>query len=255
MKQVILTLFGLFLLPLQVYAVQNVNLDNRVGVGKEESQVQQGKEVKLDQVEVFEATESQGKKEIDEEFIENEKEEYEKKPELQEQIQNRGEDQQIQTKNQQTGTEDGLPGIGNQVREMAVQQAGKAAQNMMQQMAQNMGEEMGLGEQVRQLAQEQNQVQDKIDDNLQKVRNRNRFLKFILGPDKKALDELQNRLEENQQIIEELENIAPEADPTAQEQIQSVKQILGEQNSYLEETIQAEQKTKGIFSFLTTLFS
>ncbi len=255
MKHLIITLIGLFLLPLQVYAVQNVNLDNRVGVGKEESAVQQGKEVKLDQVEVFEATDSPSEKELDEEFIKNEKEEYERKPELQKEIQNKGEDQQIQTKTQQAGSEAETSGIGSQVREMAVEQAGKAVQNVMQQMVQNMGEEMGLGEQVRRLAQEQNQVQEKIDENLQKVGKRNRFLKFILGPDKKAVGELQNQMEENRAILSELEGMASEADETAREQINQAQQLIEEQNQYLEEAIEQEEKIKGVFSFLSGLFS
>ncbi len=255
MKKFIIILIGLFTLPFQVYAVQNMNMDNRVGVDKEDSAVQRGKEVQLDQVEVSdEATGSE--QNLDEDFMENEKKEIEEKN-LQIQVENEGEDDQIQTKTEdqkQPGQSDDK-GIGKQVREMAIQQAGKAIQNTFQQMNQNMGEEMGLGEQVRQLAKEQTQVQEDIDQSIEKTKKRGRFVKLLFGPDKKALDEIEEQISQNKVLIDELEQMAEEADQTAQSQIQAAQEMLESQNSYLQETIEAEKNTPGIFSFLSGLFN
>lgn len=176
MTKFILTLTGIFLAFTLVASVQNIGSieGQQIGIDKKESVVQQGKNVKLDEVEVQEdlpptpADKGQGQGQG-------------QTNELKIQIQNKGEDNQIQTQTEEqeqvNQSED--KGIGKQVREMAIEQAGQAAQNAFQQMSQNMGEEMGLGEQVSELAKEQNQVQEKINQGVEKVKNRNRFMKFL----------------------------------------------------------------------------
>lgn len=239
MKKLVLILLALFIFPASLYAVDQVSPPGkRVGVDKDESVTQQGENLKLDQVEVGESTVQQ------QEGTENE---------LKIQIQNKGEDQQLQTQTEEQEETAGR-GIGKEVREMAIQQAGKAAQNAFQQMTKNMGEEMGLGEQVRQLAHEQNQVQEKINQGLEKIKARNRFFKLLFGPNKKALDNLEAQVEENQQLINQLDQMAEDADETTQDQIQTARQLIDQQNQYLQQAIETEQQNPGIFSFLIGLF-
>ncbi len=54
MTKIIILAFSLFALPFQIYAVQNMNMDNRAGEENSEFVIQQGKEVKVDQVEISE---------------------------------------------------------------------------------------------------------------------------------------------------------------------------------------------------------
>jgi len=229
-KKAFIFCLTLFLLPVPIYAVQNKNMDTRVGVGAEESVTQQAKNVKLDQVEVV----GQGNS-----GLENQ---------VQVQVQNQGEEKQVQT---QTEEKEAVSrGIGHQVRELAVEQAGQAVQNSLK----KVGEDSGLGTQVRDLAMEQNQVQGKISQSLKKVKSRGRIRKFLFGPDPEALNNLENQMDENNQLITQLDELADQADETAQEQILSAQSMLEEQNKYLQQTIETELKSRGILSFLTNIF-
>ncbi len=211
-------------------------MDTRVGVGKEESTTQQGASVKLDEVEVS----GQGDNENSQQGgVENQ---------VQVQVQNQGEEQQVQTQTEEK--EATSKGIGQQVREMAVEQAGQAVQNSLKKVP----EDTGLGTRVRDLAMEQNQVQEKISESLKKVKSRGRIRKFLFGPSHEALNDLENEMELNNQLIGELEKMASEADQTAQEQIEDAQAMLEEQNDYLQQTIETELKSRGILSFLTNLF-
>jgi hypothetical protein len=249
MKKLIIIFLTLFFFPVSLYAVEQVNPGKKIGVDKNESVVQQGKNLKLDQVEVVGdsspaaenttsgTTGSQNKLKI--------------------KIENKDEDQQLQTETQEQQSKS--KGIGQQVRILAIQQAGKAAQNAFQQMSQEEGdqetsEKPGLGEQVRELARQHGQIQEEIDVGLEKIQKRNQFLKLLLGPNKKAISNLENQLTSNQQLINKLNQMAEDADEATQDQIQTAQQLIEQQNQYLQQTIQAEEDNPGILSFIVNLF-
>jgi hypothetical protein len=61
-------------------------------------------------------------------------------------------------------------------------------------------------------------------------------------------------MEQNNQLITQLDELADQADQTGQEQIEDAQAMLEEQNNYLQQTIETELQFRGILSFLTNIF-
>jgi FtsZ-interacting cell division protein ZipA len=114
----------------------------------------------------------------------------------------------------------------------------------------------GIGEQVRQITQEQKQAQGETETELGKVENRQGFLKFLFGPDYKALKSMKQQSEQNQVRIERLmqlqTQLVNQADST---QLQETIQALMDQNIALQERITLEEKSVSALGWLVRLFS
>ena len=113
----------------------------------------------------------------------------------------------------------------------------------------------GIGEQVRQIAQEQNQAQDQLQTELGKVESRKGFLKSLIGPDYQALKNMQKQMEQNQlriQKLEQLQNqLTNQGDITM---VQATIQALTEQSTTLQDRINLEERSGGMFGWLFKLF-
>lgn len=114
----------------------------------------------------------------------------------------------------------------------------------------------GIGEQVRVFAQEQNQAQDKIRVAFEKVENRGRFMKALIGADYQALEDMEEQMQQNEMRLAELiklqEQISNDADSTL---IQEAVQSLVDQNDVLQEKIVEERSSTSLFGWLMKRFA
>jgi hypothetical protein len=152
---------------------------------------------------------------------------------------------------------------------------GNQVQNQNQTQTQNQGEETQLqvatqhmeqlmhmegvreevGNQVRVIAQEQVQTQSQIQTQLNKIESRSGLMKRLFGPDYGAIKNLKQQMEQNQLRIQQLTQPQNQvANQTEETQLQEATQALVEQNTALEEKIQAEEQVGSIFGWLIKLF-
>ncbi|OGG11737.1 hypothetical protein A2Z00_01395 [Candidatus Gottesmanbacteria bacterium RBG_13_45_10] len=114
----------------------------------------------------------------------------------------------------------------------------------------------GIGEQVRQIAQEQNQAQNQIQTELGKVEARGGLLKSLIGPDYQALKNMQKAMEQNQLRIGQLEQLQNQlANQSDIAMVQETIQALTVQNTALQNRVNLEERSGGMFGWLFKLFA
>lgn len=113
----------------------------------------------------------------------------------------------------------------------------------------------GVGDQVRIIAQEQNKSQDQIQLQLDKIGVKGSLAKALFGPDYKALESLEQQMEQNQLRIEKLQELKLEFTNTGdQTAVQETIDALIQENTSLQEILSFEGGTKSLFGWLVRLF-
>lgn len=175
---------------------------------------------------------------------------------------NRGEDSQLKVETQeQTQEETEMnTGAGNTKKESP---RSEVAQEKMSIVAKHVEELLtnrtmkgGIGEQVRVVATQQKQAQEAVESQLHLVENRKGLLKSLIGPDFKALRDVENQIEQNQMRIAQLEELKTQL--TNQSDITMIEetiQALTEQNTQLQDTVTTETQTKSMFGWLFRYFA
>ncbi|UZE93230.1 MAG: hypothetical protein IB617_00030 [Candidatus Nealsonbacteria bacterium] len=114
----------------------------------------------------------------------------------------------------------------------------------------------GIGPQVSQIAREfNNSVQATIIAE-EKIQKRNVFVRFFMGGDKNAAEDMERELNQNQQRIQELKRLREECScgeevkAMIQEQVQNVEQ----EQVRLQQLASREKSTKGVFGWIRNLF-
>ena len=109
--------------------------------------------------------------------------------------------------------------------------------------------------QIRTIAQEQVQAQTQIQAELNKLESKSGFMKKLFGTDYGAINNLKQQLEQNRlriKLLTELQNqVTNQADET---QLQEAVLALTEQNTSLEEQIEAEESIGSLLGWLVKLF-
>jgi Cu/Ag efflux pump CusA len=112
-----------------------------------------------------------------------------------------------------------------------------------------------VGNQVRNIAQQQVQTQTQIQTQLNKLESKSGLMKKLFGPDYKAIKNLKQQMEQNQLRVQQLEQLQTQVVNQADEiQLEEAVQALVEQNTALEEQIQAEEQVGSLFGWLIKLF-
>ncbi len=173
--------------------------------------------------------------------------------------QNKGEEVQIQVENREQESEDGL----QENQENNIVPRSENAREHMSAVAAKVEELLttdiasgGIGERVRKVAQEQKEAQQQIQSHFQKIESRSGVLKFIVGPDFKALGSMQKVVEENQLRIQELTQLKNQLTNQSEiDKLQEVIQALMDQNTALQDRINLEEKSTSLFGWLFKLFA
>jgi hypothetical protein len=178
------------------------------------------------------------------------------------QTQNQGEAQQIQVNNQeQEALNQGQTSRAESGTKSASPRSQVAAEKMsnvakkVEELLISEGTQDGIGEQVKQIAQEQKQSQDQTQIELGKVDQRGGALKFLIGPDYKALKNMQKQMEQNRLRIQQLEQLQNELVNQGEAVIvQEMIKALTEQNTALQDRINLEEKSGSLFGWFFKLF-
>ena len=172
--------------------------------------------------------------------------------------------QQDRVQDPTTHTSSSPSAAGNQVKntnQVSTQNMGESSQlqvatSEMEQLMEEMGTGAGIGAQVRTIAQEQVQAQAEIQSQINKMESKSNFMKGIFGPNYKAIENVKAHIERNMlriQALTELKNqISNQADETA---LETAIQALTDQNTRLQEQVDAEEGTGSLFGWLAKLFT
>jgi hypothetical protein len=179
------------------------------------------------------------------------------------QIQNEGEDSQLRVNTQEeeslganTETEGrGLPKEISPRSETATQHMSIVAQKVEALLA-DTTMQGGIGQQVKVIAQEQKMAQVQLRTELEKVDDRGGLLKSIVGPDFKALKNMQQEVEQNQLRIEQLTLLQNQLTNQADiDQVQEMIRVLTEQNISLQDRVSLEEQSGSMLGWLFKLFA
>ncbi|MEA3399290.1 MAG: hypothetical protein U9R00_02120 [Patescibacteria group bacterium] len=136
----------------------------------------------------------------------------------------------------------------------AIQRRSRVA-NVVQAMLQVSERNEGIGKQIRVIAQNQNKEMEEIEEDLQSVKQRNKFLRFLIGPKYGQIKSIEERLEENSGRLEELialkEGLLAEDVEIIDAQIQAMKEIKEE----LLTELNLEESGFTLFGWLVKLFN
>lgn len=178
------------------------------------------------------------------------------------QVQNQGEDQQLEVANQQQ-QEPNDATTGGRKSDVSIANRGATASEHLSIVAQQVDNLLsfpdrrgGIGDQVRVIAQEQEQIQERVRESLEQLENRPRFMVKLFGPNYQAINRLQATIEQNEQLVEELLILQENAlYPAEKEDLSSAITALEQQNTLLFQQIQLSSGDNGFLGWVFRFFS
>jgi hypothetical protein len=159
--------------------------------------------------------------------------------------QNQGEDSQLRVKTQEAeqlnqAVDDSLIKVSDQVHKLI----------------ETTGAKGGIGQQVKEIAQSQTKLQDEIVSDVAKLNSRGTVSKFFIGSDKKLIQSMEQKMEQNRLMIKQLEELKLQAKNSGDlQQLQETIDLMTYQNTSLQNKIDKESKSNGMFGWLVNLFN
>ena len=158
--------------------------------------------------------------------------------------QNQGEDQKLSVKTQESeqlnqAVDDSVTKVSDQVHELI----------------ETVGAKGGIGQEVKEIAQSQTKLQDEIVSDVAKLNSRGKAAKFFIGSDKKLIKSMEQKMEQNRLMIQQLEELKLQTKNTGDlQQLQETIDLMTYQNTSLQNKIDKENKSNGMFGWLVNLF-
>lgn len=159
--------------------------------------------------------------------------------------QNQGEDSQLNVKTQESeqlnqAIDDSLTKVSDQVHELI----------------ETVGAKGGIGQEVKEIAQSQTKLQDEIVSDVSKLNSRGSVAKFFVGSDKQLIKSMEQKMEQNRLMVQQLEELKLQTQNTSDlQQLQETIDLMTYQNTSLQNKIDKESKTNGMFGWLINLFN
>lgn len=171
----------------------------------------------------------------------------------QNQVQNAGDETQVQYQAQEAEANDIKGGVNRNENAKAKM---SAVATKVQELLNDPDLEGGIGPQIREFAKSQHQVQNELESTQAQVQNRNQIMRVVLGPDYKALKNMEQLYERNQLRIKTLTELANQTQNEAElNEITEMVQLLTEQNTALAEQINDEEARPGVLGWFFRLFN
>lgn len=113
-----------------------------------------------------------------------------------------------------------------------------------------------VGEQVREIAKAQHETDEEVADAIDKVKNRGKFVTFLVGTDYKNIGKIRSETAKTEQQITKLQTLVDEATtPEAKETLtEQIKTIQAEQKK-LDDFVKANEQTFSLFGWFVKLFA
>ena len=142
----------------------------------------------------------------------------------------------------------------NQTTQQHVAQVQSTVQNMIQ-LSYRLNNE-NIGSQIRTMAQNQIKSEDTANQALEKAQTRSNFAKFFIGANYTQLKTVKQEMEQNQLRIQEFQQICNQISNSAdQTELQNQIQILEEQNTALQNQLDSEESGFSLFGWLIRLIN
>jgi len=161
------------------------------------------------------------------------------------QTQNQGEDSQLSVKTQEAeqlnqAVDDSLTKVSDQVLELI----------------DTVGAKGGIGQQVKVIAQDQTKLQQEIKSDVTQLNSRSAMAKFFIGSDKKLIQSMEQKMEQNRLMIQQLEQLMTQTQNQGDlEQLQLTIDLMTYQNTSLQSKSEKESKSNGMFGWLINIFN
>lgn len=167
----------------------------------------------------------------------------------QNQVQNQGEEVQLQNQQQQA-----LRDMGTNAPEAAVQRRSQVA-TALQAILQLAEKNEEIGPQVREIARVQNQNQERLELALEKLQSRSALARFFVGPDYGQIGETQKILEQNRLKLQELNQIRTQLTNQADQQNLVLQiQLLEQVNTQFQNALNKSAGGFSLFGWMFRLF-
>jgi hypothetical protein len=167
------------------------------------------------------------------------------KNENQVQTQNMGEEKELSVKTKE-----------NEMLNDDVDQSMTKVSDQVHQLIETVGAKGGIGPQVKEIAQNQVKVQDEIKADFEGLNSRGTLAKLLVGSDKKMIQSLEQKMEQNRLMIQQLEELKLKTKNTGDlQQLQETIDLMTYQNTSLQNKIDKESKVNGLFGWLVKLFN
>ncbi len=136
----------------------------------------------------------------------------------------------------------------------AIQRRSRVA-NAVQTMLQISENNEGIGQQIRVIAQNQNKEMEEIEESLQGVKQRSKFLRFLIGPKYGQIDSIEERLEANSGRLEELKQLKDELSEEDAQLLDLQIKAMEEVKEELQSELNLEESGFTLFGWLVKLFN
>jgi len=107
-----------------------------------------------------------------------------------------------------------------------------------------------MGERISSIARNFNNSVKMTLQAEEKIQKRSGLLKWLIGGDLEAADEMETELDQIKTRIQEMKQVRNECDTDCTELIQEQEQVMEQERSRLQELVNSERAQKGIFGWL-----
>jgi hypothetical protein len=161
------------------------------------------------------------------------------------QTKNQGEDQQLSVKTQES-----------EQLNQAVDESLTKVSDQVHQLINTVGAKGGIGQQVKEIAQNQTKLQDEIKSDFGELNSRGTLTKFMVGSDKKLIKSMEQKMAQNRLMIQQLEQLKLQTKNTDDlQQLQETIDLMIYQNTSLQNKVDKENKSNGLFGWLVNIFN
>lgn len=177
------------------------------------------------------------------------------------QVKNQGEDTQLKIETQEmemldadsmaTGTPQRSGGTAS-----STQQRMSQVSQQVQQLLETKTFSQGIGDQVRLIAQDQQRDQDQLQLQYDKVMSRSNVTRRLIGPDYKAIHQVEQQLDQIQNRTQQLAELKVSLTDQAEiAQVDELIRSLQVQQTALQQELNQESATQSVFGWLFKLFN
>ena len=159
--------------------------------------------------------------------------------------QNQGEEKQLSVKTQES-----------EQLNQDVDQSFTKVSDQVHKLIETVGAKGGIGQEVSKIAQNQIKNQENIKNSLAQLQLRKYFIKFFIGSDKKTIQDVEEQLGQSKLMIQQLEELKLKTKNSNDlDQLQQTIDLITYQNTSLEEKVNQETQSKGLFGWLNKLLN
>jgi len=156
--------------------------------------------------------------------------------------------------NQNTKTEIDIKIKENKLLDQAIDESLIKVPDQVQKLFKTVHEKSEIKQDVHQIAEVQTKLQTEIKTDVVRLNSRKKITKFFIGSDKKTIDSIEQKIEQNKTTVQQLGELKLKTkDSDDLVQIQETIDSIESQNISLQNKISKESKITGIFGWILNI--